>query len=347
MATIRFFTRLPRRLLCFGLPLLLLLLAPAAALWALTRPTHLPAVQEINIQPGMSARRIGAVLEERGLIRSARVFQWTTRLQGRAHQLEAGTYHLSGTSNIFGIIQDLLEAPVRFRRITIPEGLTRHEVAGLLQRHAEIDSARFVALSEDPSLIRQLELDAPTLEGYLFPETYFFDLETTEKDVIRLMVEEFHNVFADSLQLRLGLLDLTLHQVVILASIVEREARIEKERSLISAVFQRRLAYNRRLESCATVEYALGVHKKRLTNADLQVDSPFNTYRHHGLPPGPIGNPGLASILAILYPEETDYLYFVARGDGGHIFSRTNEEHEQAKRSLSLARRRASLRQTP
>ena len=297
--------------------------------------------------PGMSARRIGALLEERGLIRSARVFEWATRLQGHSHQLEAGTYYLSGTSNVFGIIQNLLEAPVRFRRITIPEGLTRHEVAGLLHRNAGIDSSRFVALSQDSNLIRQLGIDAPTLEGYLFPETYFFDMETTEAKVIRLMVEEFHNVLADSLYRHLHRLGLSLHQVVILASIVEREARIETERPIISAVFQRRLAYNRRLESCATVEYALGVHKTRLTNADLQVDSPFNTYRHHGLPPGPIGNPGLASILAILYPAETDYLYFVARGDGGHIFSRTNEEHERAKHSLSLARRRASLRQTP
>ena len=347
MATIRFFTRFTRRLLCFGLPPLLLLLAPAATLWALTRPTYLPAVQEIDIQPGMSARRIGAVLEERGLIRSARIFEWTTRLQGRAHQLEAGTYHLSGTSNIFEIIQDLLEAPVRFRRITIPEGLTRHEVAGLLQRDGGIDSSRFVALSQDQDFVRQFGIQAPSLEGYLFPETYFFDVKTTEADVIQLMVEEFHNAFADSFYVRLGRLELTLHEVVILASIVEREARVETERPIISAVFQRRLAYNRRLESCATIEYALGVHKKRLTNADLQVDSPFNTYRHHGLPPGPIANPGLASILAILYPAETDYLYFVARGDGGHIFSRTNEEHEQAKSNLRFARRRASLRQTP
>ena len=139
------------------------------------------------------------------------------------------------------------------------------------------------------------------------------------------------------------MIGMSLHQAVTLASIVEREARIPAERPVISAVFQRRLDFNRRLESCATVEYALGVHKKRLTNADLQVDSPFNTYRHRGLPPGPIGNPGRASIMATLFPADTEYLYFVARGDGGHIFSRTNKEHEQAKRTLRLERRRARL----
>ena len=343
MAAIPSFTRL----LYFVLPALFLLLASAAAWWSLTWPTHNSATREINIQPGMSARRIGALLEGEGIIRSARVFAWTARLKGHAHHLEAGTYHLSGTSDMFGIIRELLEAPVRFQRITIPEGLTRREVAGLLQRDAGLDSARFVALSQDQNLIRHLGINAPSLEGYLFPETYFFDVEITEADAIRLMVEEFHEVFADSFHVRLDLLELTLHQVVILASIVEREARVEAERPLISAVFQRRLAYNRRLESCATIEYALGVRKRRLTNADLLVDSPFNTYRHNGLPPGPISNPGLASILAILYPTETDYLYFVARGDGEHIFSRTNEEHEQAKRSLRFAKRRAPLRQTP
>ena len=132
-----------------------------------------------------------------------------------------------------------------------------------------------------------------------------------------------------------------MHQAVTLASIIEGEAQIAEERPIISAVFQRRLEFNRRLESCATVEYALGIHKKRLTHSDLQVDSPYNTYRHRGLPPGPIGNPGRASIMATLFPADTEYLYFVARGDGGHIFSLTNKEHERAKRDLRLERRHA------
>ena len=133
---------------------------------------------------------------------------------------------------------------------------------------------------------------------------------------------------------RLDSIGLNLHQAVTLASIVEREAKAASERPLIAGVFLRRLSLNRRLESCATVEYALGVHKKRLNNADLRVKSPFNTYRHRGLPPAPIGSPGKAALYASLYPEKTEYLYFVARGDGTHIFSRTNVEHEAAKRQL-------------
>ena len=137
---------------------------------------------------------------------------------------------------------------------------------------------------------------------------------------------------------------LGFHQppAVTLASIVGRESLVESERPLMSAIFHRRLDFNRRLESWATVEFALGVHKKRLTNADLRVQSPYNTYRHRGLPPGPIGNPGKASILAALYPPRTEYLYFVARGDGTHAFSRTNKEHEVANRAIKREMRRRS-----
>ena len=201
------------------------------------------------------------------------------------------------------------------------------------------DSARFVAVTEDPHFIRQLGVVAPTLEGYLFPETYFFDPDADERAIAALMVNQFHRVFTDSLRQQLEALGLSLHQAVTLASIVEREAVAVEEQPIISGVFQRRLKLNRRLESCATINYALGTNNKRLTYADLEVDSPFNTYRHHGLPPGPISNPGRTALLAVLYPSETEYLYFVSRGDGTHIFSRTNREHERAKRQIKLAQR--------
>ena len=333
-----------RSLILLGVPLISLLVA-AWMVWELGQPTGQRALQIVHIPPGTSARRIGEVLEERGVIHSARMFEWTVRWHNLAHRLEAGTYHLSGAKTTSGVVQDLLKAPIETHRVTIPEGLTRHEIAGLLQRQSVIDSARFTTLTEDPDFIRRLDINAPTLEGYLFPETYFFDVETTPEEVIRLMVAQFHEVFADSLYARLDTLGLAFHQVVILASIVEREAMVAEERPIISAVFQRRLKLNRRLESCATVEYALGTHKKRLTRADLQVKSPFNTYRHRGLPPGPIGNPGRESILATLYPAGTDYLYFVARGDGHHIFSHTNVEHERAKRALKLASRKRARQQ--
>jgi|APSaa5957512622_1039677.scaffolds.fasta_scaffold50316_1 UPF0755 protein len=330
------------RLALKALFLLILFTLPCGgAFWYLSRPTGMEKPHQIRIEPGTSARRIGQLLETRGLIHSAEVFALTVRFMRVSHRLEAGTYQLSGTKTTAGIVGDLLKAPVRTRRVTIPEGLTRREVAGLLGGHGLIDSARFFSLTEDAEFIRRLGIDAPTLEGYLFPETYFFDEETDAEEVIGRMVGEFHSVFTDSLLRRLKVIGLSLHQAVTLASIVEGEAMVQEERPIISGVFQRRLKLNRRLESCATVEYALGVHKKRLTNADLQVDSPYNTYRHRHLPPGPIGNPGKAALLATLYPTPTDFLYFVARGDGTHIFSRTNKEHVQAKKEIRRQLRRS------
>ena len=311
------------------------------AVWILNQPTGVKQTHEVRIDPGMSTRAIGKLLQEKGLIHDARIFEWVTRFNQQAHKLKAGTYRLDGTRTTAQLIEGFLRAPVQSMRVTIPEGLRRYQTASQLVRQAPLDSGRVVALTQDRAFIASLGIDAPTLEGYLFPETYFLDLDATEEDVIVRMVHEFRTMFADSLHRRLQVIDLSLHQAVTLASIIEGEAQIAEERPIISAVFQRRLEFNRRLESCATVEYALGIHKKRLTNSDLQVDSPYNTYRHRGLPPGPIGNPGRASIMATLFPADTEYLYFVARGDGGHIFSLTNKEHERAKRDLRLERRHA------
>jgi UPF0755 protein len=312
---------------------------PLGALWYLNQPTYEYPARQIHIPQGASARWIGQLLERENLIHNAHIFAWTVRLKGLGHQLKAGTYQLDGTGTTAAIAQSLLKAPIQTQPATIPEGLNRHQIAGQLQAAGVADSARFIAATEDSHFIRQLGVDAPTLEGYLFPETYFFDLNVDERTIASLMVDQFHRVLTDSLRQQLKARDLSLHQAVTLASIVEREAVAVAEQPIISGVFQRRLKLNRRLESCATVNYALGTNKKRLTYADLEVDSPFNTYRYHGLPPGPISNPGRTALLAVLYPTETEYLYFVSRGDGTHIFSRTNREHERAKRRIKLAQR--------
>jgi len=317
-----------------------LLLGGVIAFALLDRPTGLNTAQTVRIEPGMGARQIGQRLQELGLIRSARLFEWSARLRRLDHRLEAGNYQLDGRASTGAILQHLLEAPLELTRVTVPEGLTCRETAALLQRQAVADSARFADLAASAALAAELGVPAPTLEGYLFPETYFLERDATEEDIVRRMVGQFYSVFADSLFRQLELLGMSLHEVVTLASIVELEAQAPQERATIAAIFHRRLRLNRRLESCATVEYALGVHKKRLTNADLRVPSPYNTYLHRGLPPGPIGNPGKASLLAALRPPETEYLYFVARGDGTHEFSRTHREHEAAKRAIRLEQRR-------
>ncbi len=313
----------------------------AGSLWHLSRPTQQSEKREVFIAPGSSARSIGTLLVNKGIVRSASIFAWTVRLLGVSQQLEAGIYQLDGRSDTPAIVRQLLKAPVQTQSVTIPEGLTRHEIAALLDGQGVVDSTHFVQLSENRDFVHSLGIKAQTLEGYLFPETYFFDIETTADQVLTRLVGQFNLVFADSLYARLEVIGLSLHEAITLASIVELEAQAASERPVISGVFQHRLQLNRRLESCATVEYALGVHKKRLTYADLQVKSPFNTYRHRGLPPAPIGNPGRAALLATLYPQLTEYLYFVARGDGTHIFSRTNKEHERAKRKIKRQQRLA------
>jgi len=313
---------------------LLLLLAPMVFWWYLSRPTGLIPPLEVTIPTGMGALEIGQLLQDRGLVRSAGVFAWTARLRGQSDDLEAGMYLLNGTLTTPEILRELLKAPLQLRRVTIPEGLSSQQIAQVLAQSGMADSARFVALARDREFARRLGLDAPAAEGYLFPETYMLNRSATEEEIIRRMVEEFDKVFTSALYARLDSLKLTRHQAITLASIVEREAVVQQERPLIAGVFLGRLEKGMMLESCPTVEYALGYHKAHLDNDDLQVDSPYNTYKYPGLPPGPIANPGQAAIQATLFPVRTDYLYFMARGDGTHIFSRNNQQHEAAKRSV-------------
>ena len=314
----------------------------AAASW-LDQPTGV-GEQMVRIDQGMNARQIGDLLAERGLVRSAWVFSSNARMRGLARKLEAGQYPLSGAMSSSEILDGLRKAPLEMDRVTVPEGLTLSETAALLQKRGFADSAHFAILATDLEMVRRQGVEAASLEGYLFPETYFFDKGVSEKEIINRMVSEFFTVVDNSLMARLDSLEMSLHEAVTLASIIEGEARLDSERTIISSIFHRRLKLRRRLESCATVEYALGFHKERLSNEDLQVRSPFNTYLHQGLPPGPIGNPGRASLRATLYPADTDYLYFVARGDGTHSFSRTNREHEAAKRAIRREKRQRRSR---
>ena len=313
------------------------------AAWWLNQPTG-AGEQLVRIDKGMNARQIGGLLEELGLVRSARAFCWNARLSGLARQLEAGSYSLSGAMNGSEILQSLRKAPLEMDRVTVPEGLTLGETAALLQLRGLVDSARFATLATDLEIVRSQGVEAASLEGYLFPETYFFDKGISEQEIINRMVSEFFSVVDEPLMARLDSVEMSLHEAVILASIIEGEARVDSERTVISSIFHRRLKLHRRLESCATVEYALGFHKERLSNVDLRVESPFNTYLHRGLPPGPIGNPGRASLTATLNPADTEYLYFVARGDGTHSFSRTNKEHEAAKRAIRREQRQRRTR---
>jgi len=302
------------------------------------RPTGQAISAPFTIKPGTSAQEIGKNLESRGIIRSQYIFSWAVRLLNQSKSLKAGKYQLNGLQSTISIISQLQQAPIVINRATVPEGLTILETGRILEKQGIVDAKKFAQLATDPVFTKSHGIPSSTLEGYLFPETYHFSPADGEKQVITRMVNQFNKVFTDSLQKLLKHVNLTRHELVTLASIVELEATKENELSTIAGVFLRRLSLNRRLESCATVEFALGRHKKQLTNRDLQVESPYNTYRNLGLPPGPIGNPGKSALWSSLNPEATDFLYFVAKGDGSHVFSRTNREHEQAKRKIRLSR---------
>jgi UPF0755 protein len=216
--------------------------------------------------------------------------------------------------------------------VTIREGLTSQETAELLAHHGLIDPVRFIELCEDQDFIRDLGLNAASLEGYLFPDTYSFSSLQGEEEIIRTVMDNFTRHVA-----RFGVESSdSLHKIIILASIVEKEAKYHDERPIIARVFINRLLTGRPLESCATVFYSLktsrpALKKKKLTDADLKTDSPYNSYLHIGLPPGPICSPGESSIEAVMVPADVNYLYFVAKGDGRHHFSRTYREHIAAK----------------
>jgi len=227
--------------------------------------------------------------------------------------------------------------------VTVPEGLRADQVAALLHDRARIDRMAFLALVGDSSFTRSLGISSNRAEGYLYPDTYPFYPLLTPEEVLRVMVDRALRVFGEEMALPGAREGLSLHQLVTLASIVEAEAQVPSERPRIAAVFYNRLRRGMMLQSDPTVLYALGEWKKRTFYSDLDVQSPYNTYRNRGLPPGPICSPGRAAIHSVLFPSsDSSELYFVARGDGTHIFSRTWEDHLRAIAHVRAQARRES-----
>lgn len=282
----------------------------------------------VAIEQGSSLREIGDTLSQQGLIRNSSFFVFYVRLTGQEKSMQAGLYRMSNNWSLRDIVEHIKEGKVvSSYRFTVPEGFTISQIEDLLVREGIVDRGSF------QRVVAEGIPDGPrSLEGYLFPDTYEVQPGDSEEKIIRMMLERFAEVYTPEMRQRAEELGFTTGEVVTLASIVEREAKLDRERPVIAAVFLNRLRQGIPLQSCATVQYILDKPKKTLTYKELQTPSPYNTYLHHGLPPGPIANPGLASIKAVLYPAEVDYLYFVARGDGSHHFSTTLGEHTAAAR---------------
>jgi UPF0755 protein len=218
------------------------------------------------------------------------------------------------------------------------------KIAAILAHELEIDSCVILNLVRDPTFIDQLEVVAETLEGYLFPETYFFTFGVDEKQVITAMVQQFYRQIPDSVLEGENTLGYTLNEMLVLASIIEGEAMLASEMDTISSVYHNRLARHIPLQADPTIQFIIKSPPRRLLNRDLKIDSPYNTYKYAGLPPGPINNPGKDAIMAAIYPAQTQYLYFVANGDGSHSFSVTLAEHLRAKKKLDQLRKELRMR---
>ena len=300
----------------------------------------------IDVAAGAALRDVAAALEARGVVRHPWIFERYAVLAGFDRQIRAGEYEFVAGESYVRILERLRRGDILQVRVTIPEGLTNREVAALLAEAMHFAPDDFLALTIDPDVLRQYNVDSPSLEGYLFPDTYYFPSKSTPHDVLEMLLQRFFTAWTSSHEERARALGMTRGQALTLASIIEGEVLVHAESRRISAVYHNRLRQNMLLQADPTVLYALGGERRRVFFRDLTVNSPYNTYMNLGLPPGPICNPGLAAIEAALAPlENTDDRYFVAAQDGSgrHLFSRTFQEHLAAKqRAEQVARRRAA-----
>ena len=301
-------------------------------IWLFLRLPAGPAAKpvQVDIEAGMSAPAIADRLHAEGVVSDPQAFYWLCRFRAAANRIQAGEYLFSAPMTPDQVIEKLVQGRVLLHRITLPEGSTVRDVAGLLERAGLAREAEIAALARDPAFIRSLGLELSSLEGYLFPETYHYPRNQNPRIILKSMVRQFRERFSEAMVRRAGEKGLSVHEVVILASMVEKEAAVDEERSLVAAVFLNRLRRNMPLQSDPTAVYDLEGFSGPVLAAHLKRDSPYNTYRVRGLPVGPICNPGIRSLEAVLHPADVPYLYFVSNLDGTHRFSTTLSEHQEA-----------------
>ncbi|MDO9533972.1 MAG: endolytic transglycosylase MltG [Bacillota bacterium] len=301
-------------------------------------------VIEVNIPLRSSTAQIAAILKDEGLIKNEMVFRLYSRYKGYDQKLQAGRHLLSPDMGLEELLTNLQQGVVYKEgiRFTIPEGFNLKQIAARLENEGLFEQEAFLQACLDYprentfDFLNKVPSDVYyTLEGYLFPDTFEVRRDITPKETIEIMLRRFDNVFTENFRNRAEELGLSIHEVVTLASIVEKESRVGDERPIIAAVFHNRLRSPSMplLQSCATVQYVLGEVKPVLTYQDLEVDSSYNTYLYPNLPPGPIASPGREALEAVLYPADVNYLYFVYKEDGSgtHYFSTTLQEHNHYK----------------
>ena len=293
----------------------------------------------ITIEKGMSLNSVSNLLLENEIIVNQNIFKLKVITRGLASKIPTGRFLIDGKISD-ALLIDLIfnKGPIKLK-LTIPEGSQSKnlfkDINTLLNTDYDFDK-----YFNSTEILEQYKVDASSLEGYLYPDTYYLYHDSSPEEIIDLLLSEFWKKFDENLQDRANQLGFSVHEVVTLASIIEGEAMLDSERSTISSVYHNRLKINMKLQADPTIQYIIPGPPKTLSNRDLRIKSDYNTYQNYGLPPGPINNPGIASIKAALYPEDTNFLFFVAQGDGSHAFTTNEKDHEEAKRIYKINKRK-------
>lgn len=295
-------------------------------------------LKSIIVSPGQGAADVARALKKSDLILHPRKFSLLARVKSLDKGIKAGEYRLSAAMSPADILEKLARGDVALYRFTIPEGFSARQIARAAADSGWGPEAEFNQALSDRALLEAHDIPGDSFEGYLFPDTYFFPKTARPRTIIETMAKHFSSVLEPQWEKRAGELGLTLHQVVTLASIIEKETGVASERPLIASVFHNRLRRGMRLQSDPTVIYGIRDFDGNLTRKHLKTRTPYNTYRIKGLPPGPIASPGQGALEAALYPAETEYLYFVAKKDGTHHFSSGIKAHNRAVRRYQLGK---------
>lgn len=313
--------------------ILILFLASWFVFEFLSTPKSPPEKILYEIERGEGAKSLAEHFKEEGILQNKMAFLYGHSLFYSQKTIKAGEYVFDLPLSIQKILHIITDGKILLHAATIPEGLTRMEIADHLESLGLVERQAFMKASEDTTAISVIDSEARDLEGYLFPETYFFPKGVTPEKIVSSMTTQFKDTFSEEWMRRSDEIGLTIREIVILASLIEKETSLPDERPLVSSVFHNRLKKQMKLDCDPTIIYALkqdGQFKDRLRTKDLKLDSPYNTYLNRGLPPGPIANPGKGSIEAALYPADKDFLFFVSKNDGSHHFSRSFREHQNA-----------------
>ena len=336
---------LKKRLVILFVGILLVLTVTAFSVVVLFWPQDNPhSIVKVVIESGSSLNGIANMLNENKIISNKQTFCWAVKILGKEKQIPVGSFRLINARTNYKIIDQLIYGTPEVKKIRILEGWNLNQIAGSLSKVMDFDSTEIIEIANDPKFLSKNGINALSLEGYLFPDTYFFFEGDTPNSVLSHLVSKYQDFWNKTYRDRAKKLNMNENEVVTLASIIEGEAIYNSERAKISGVYHNRLKIGMKLQADPTIQYIIPDSPRRLLNRDLRIKSPYNTYLNFGLPPGPINSPGKHSLIAALYPEENDFLYFVATGDGYHTFTTNEKDHLKAKRKLQKLRRQLKKR---